>query len=60
MKDEIMKKAIADYFKNASFKLVPSDESSVEIEIEPKESKDEIGDMEEEKSLPQKLMKGMK
>jgi hypothetical protein len=57
MKDEILKKAISDYFANATFKLMPSTEdSSLEVEIEP-----EAPEMDEApKSLPEKMMKGMK
>lgn len=61
MKDEILKKAISDYFKTASFKLVPSEGGpSVEIEIESEEP--EMEDEMEKKpmSMPEKLMKGMK
>jgi len=58
MKDEILKKAISDYFASATFKLTPSEGGELSVEMEAPE----MEDMGEEKpmSMPEKLMKGMK
>lgn len=63
MNNEVLKKALGEFFNKTSFKLMPSGKDEIEIEIEPSmddESEMESKGMDEPKDIPSKLMKGMK